>query len=76
MGGDFHGNRIGGEFHDRDHDGDHHFRERFGGGGFAYVPGYNDYYDYSDSSSDSTCYQYQNVYTPGGWQWRQVWVCN
>ena len=56
--------RFGGEFHDRDR----RFGERFGGGGFAF--GLNDY------AGDGACYQYRQVYTPAGWQWRQLWVCN
>jgi hypothetical protein len=77
-GGDFRNNRMGGEFHERDH----RFRERFGGGGggggYAYAPGYDDYgYDgLSDYAGDSGCFQYRDVYTTAGWQWRQVWVCN
>ena len=41
-----------------------------GGGGFAYAPGYDDY------GYDGACYQYREVYTTAGWQWRQLWVCN
>jgi hypothetical protein len=58
--------RFGSEFHDRDR----RFGERFGGGGFAYAPGYDDY------GYDGACYQYREVYTTAGWQWRQLWVCN
>ena len=66
--------RVGGEFHDRDR----RFGERFVGGGFAYAPGYDDYgYDgLSDYTGDGACYQYRQVYTTAGWQWRQLWVCN
>jgi hypothetical protein len=58
--------RFGSEFHDRDR----RFGERFGGGGFAYAPGYDDY------GYDGACYQYREVYTIAGWLWRQLWVCN
>jgi hypothetical protein len=66
--------RFGGEVHGRDR----RFGERFGGGGFAYAPGYDDYgYDgLSDFTGDGACYQYREVYTTAGWQWRQLWVCN
>jgi len=78
-GADFHGTRMGGGFHDRNH----HFREHGGVGLYGYVPGYGDYgyddYGYDDLggyADDSACFQYRQVYTIGGWQWRQVWVCN
>jgi hypothetical protein len=58
--------RFGGEFHDRDR----RIGERFGGGAFAFAPGYDDY------GYDGACYQYREVYTTAGWQWRQLWVCN
>jgi hypothetical protein len=34
-------------------------------------PGYGDYDDY-DYAGDSACFQYRNIYTTAGWQWRQV----
>jgi hypothetical protein len=58
--------RFGGEFHDRDR----RIGERFGGGAFAFAPGYDDY------GYDGACYQYREVYTTAGWQWSQLWVCN
>jgi hypothetical protein len=75
----FHSTRIGGNFHD----GDHRLRERFAAGPYGYVPSYDDngYSDYEydglgDYAGDTACFQYQQVYTTAGWQWRQVWVCN
>jgi hypothetical protein len=29
-----------------------------------------------DYAGDGACFQYRNVHTPAGWQWRQVWICN
>jgi hypothetical protein len=82
-GGGF-GGRMSGGFHDGDHfggglrDRDRRFGERFGGGGFAFAPGYDDYgYDsLSDYAGGGACYQYREVYTTAGWQWRQLWVCD
>jgi hypothetical protein len=62
-GGDSHGPHMGDRPHDRDHHSD---------GRIHVVPGYDDY----DYAGDSACFQYRNVYTTAGRQWRQVWVCN
>ena len=71
IGGRFAGGRMGGGFNN----GNHGLGVRLGGGGYAYSPGYGDYglYDYANGGA---CFQYQEVLTTAGWQWRQVWVCN
>ena len=47
----------------------HRFGFGFGG---LYAYGGPAYYDYAGDS----CYQWQRVWTPFGWRWRDIWVCD
>jgi hypothetical protein len=67
----------------RDHDHDHDRGRGYGYGGgywggglYAFEPGYDDYYDYDDEYAGNSCYQPRWVPTPYGMRWRDVWVCD
>ncbi len=54
-----------------------HFDHRHHGFGFGfgglYAYGGPDYYDYYAGDS---CDQWRRVWTPFGWRWRDIWVCD
>ncbi len=61
--------------HGNGHGRGHGYGGYWGGGLYAFEPGYN-YYDYDDDYADNSCYQWRWVPTPFGLRWRDVWVCD
>ncbi len=60
-----------GHYDHRHYDRRHHgFGFGFGG---LYAYGGPDYYDYYAGDS---CYQWRRVWTPFGWRWRDIWICD
>jgi hypothetical protein len=60
---------------DHDHGRGYGYVGGYGGGLYAFEPGY-DYYDYDDEYAGDNCYQPRWVPTPYGMRWSNVWVCD